>query len=266
MRSGRLSALCGALALSFAAPADAQTTADAAPRQALQATLFVDAPHGAPINTSAAGPTLDEEQRRLLACNWSGGYCWTRGPAPAVRQDQNSAYYPADAHQAEREARILVACVVGADRRAECSAENEGPEGQSFGANAVRLVTDTAAQLNLEPGAAFRVPVQFILHRPGNFPNRPSTWDMRPSGEDFARVYPTGAMERNLDGRTLLICEIQADRRLDCDVAVENPHNEGFGNAALTLTARFRLGEAAFGTPGYTVGERIRVPISFFIA
>ena len=229
-------------------------------RQPLQGTLYVDARR----DGADSGPgTLDAENLEYLRCSWSGNMC----NSPQTGSDvefQNTSYYPPEARAAGLEGRALVACAVRAASRIECSLESEAPDGSSFGAQALRLVTETAERLELPTGAVFRVPVQFSLHRGARI-ERASAWDSIPDGEDFMRAFPSRALEQEVSGRAVLICEIRADRRLDCTVLGEGPEGYGFGNAALRLYSRFRLSPEMFGTPGYTVGERIRMPLTFLV-
>lgn len=222
-------------------------------RQALQAWLFVDAPGG----SNNRDETPSAEWVRYLSCSWAGRLpCWP--PRTSETGRQNVGYYPPRARDQRIDGRALIACTTRADRRLECGIEREAPEGWDFGEYASRLVTDTAARLDIPAGTTFRAPVRFGT-RPRN------QWEAIPTAGDFNRVYPANAMEREIEGRTLLFCEIRADRRLNCILGQEAPEGEGFGNAALYLSTRFRLSEEAFGSPGYSEGERIRLPISFRI-
>ena len=227
-------------------------------RQPLQSTLYVDARRD---GSDSGAATLDAEDLEYLRCSWSGSMCNAPQAGSAVEY-QNTSYYPPEARVAGTEGRALVACAVRSGNRVDCSLEAEAPDGSSFGAQALRLVTETAERLDLPTGAVFRVPVQYSLHRAAR-PERPSAWDSTPDAEAFERVFPMRALEQEVSGRAVLICDIRTDRRLDCTVLGEGPEGFGFGNAALRLYSRFRVSPEMFGTPGYTVGERIRIPITF---
>ncbi len=88
-------------------------------------------------------------------------------------------------------------------------------------------------------------------------------WMRKPSGEDFARLYPDSAASRNLSGRATISCVVKADGNLrDCKIDQESPPNEGFGNAALRMAAKFQL--SADVAPGTTLeGGTVKIPIRF---
>ena len=86
-------------------------------------------------------------------------------------------------------------------------------------------------------------------------------WIETPDGSDFARYYPTNALERGTAGRVVLECIVAIDGRLRCAVVEEEPANHDFGLAALGIAQSFRMAEQIDGLP--TVGKRVRVPISF---
>ncbi|WP_337186621.1 TonB family protein [Phenylobacterium sp.] len=88
-------------------------------------------------------------------------------------------------------------------------------------------------------------------------------WTSRPDGEDVSRVYPTQARAQGLDGRAIVTCRVAGDGRLErCNLTAEAPLGAGFGQAALTLTGRFRMAPVdRKGQP--TAGGEIRIPILF---
>lgn len=235
-------------------------------RQILQGTLFVDAIAGSSAPQDSAGPTLTNETREALSCSWSGRFCWSNASSSGLtREDQNAGYYPPAARTAGFNGRALVACAIRADRHADCGVETETSPGQEFGAYAVRLVSDVATSLNLEPGAVFRVPVQFAVHPANQRPRSPEIWERRPTAFDFEQYFPMEALANEHEGRTILICEIMANRHLNCAGGFEDPVGEGFGQAAAAISRSFVLSPEFFGTPGYAEGERIRIPITFRI-
>jgi hypothetical protein len=236
-------------------------------RQALQGTQFVDATNETPSPIAQGHLQLTEERISALSCSWGGRHCWSQPSSSSqTRDDENPQYYPLAARQAGVGGRALVACAIRTDRRVDCGVESEAPSGHEFGVHAQRLVSDIAARLSLEPGAVFRVPVQFGVHARGTQPARlENLWERRPTAQDFTMYYPPEALRSEHEGRTMLLCEILADRRINCTSGFEDPQNEGFGQAAAAISRSFLLSEEMFGTPGYTVGERIRIPISFRI-
>jgi TonB family protein len=231
-------------------------------RQALQTTLYVDERRDA-TEPGAEANALDVDYLSYLACTWAGRFCRAPDDGSAV-QYQNTRHYPSAARASGVEGRALVACAARANNRIDCAVESEAPAGSEFGAHALRLVADTAAAFSLPQGTVFRVPVEFALH-PSSRPERDSAWEELPSGADFARHYPPLAVQRGVDGAAMVLCEIQADRRVACELQGEAPENFGFGRAALRMASQYRVSEQRFGLPGYTVGERLRWTIVFHI-
>ena len=62
----------------------------------------------------------------------------------------------------------------------------------------------------------------------------------------LARMYPTRALERGMAGIVHLCCTARADRRLDCNVAIEWPENQSFGSTALRYANGLRLTESSY--------------------
>jgi hypothetical protein len=89
-----------------------------------------------------------------------------------------------------------------------------------------------------------------------------ATWVERPASRDFARYYPSRAMEIGRSGTAILFCTVRADYGLDCAVAYEGPVGWGFGEAALRVSQAFRI--APLGPDGAsTIGQTVRLPIRF---
>ncbi len=87
-------------------------------------------------------------------------------------------------------------------------------------------------------------------------------WLQRPSSQDFNRYYPQRALDREQEGRVVLDCLVDANGRISCTVASEDPSGWGFGVAALRISRNFRAAaQTSDGRP--TSGGRTRVPISF---
>jgi outer membrane biosynthesis protein TonB len=80
----------------------------------------------------------------------------------------------------------------------------------------------------------------------------------RPSPQEFAAAYPHGAEALGVNGRAVLVCDVDRGGRLErCKVAAETPAGAGFGGAALGLVHAFRLAAPA------AESERISFPIGF---
>jgi periplasmic protein TonB len=88
------------------------------------------------------------------------------------------------------------------------------------------------------------------------------TWLTRPDGRDYARYYPSRAMEREQEGRVVLDCLVSGDGRISCSVISEDPPNWGFGEASLRIAREFRIA-AQTGDGRPTNGGRVRVPITW---
>jgi len=85
-------------------------------------------------------------------------------------------------------------------------------------------------------------------------------WIERPTGQDFADLYPRIAAVSEMEGRVVLDCTVNASSRLDCSVVSEDPPGFGFGEASLRAATRFRL--APMLEDGRPVdGARIRIPM-----
>jgi TonB family protein len=181
----------------------------------------------------------------------------TRINAPAGADDATARFYPEQALRANISGRALVACAARADGAIDCAVERESPEGYGLGASALAAVRD-AMRGALAPGEVVRAPVDFNLRTA-----RGADWAQRPDGRDFARLYPARALQRGLSGGAVLICAVRGDGGLDCAVEQEQPAGQGFGAAALQLSAAFQLAPEALGAPGRAPGDRFRLPISF---
>lgn len=70
-------------------------------------------------------------------------------------------------------------------------------------------------------------------------------YDRRPSA-DFARRYPSGAMERELPGAAVLCCRVDERRRFNCETAFEWPQGYGFGDASVSVIEELRLTQGSY--------------------
>jgi TonB family protein len=88
-------------------------------------------------------------------------------------------------------------------------------------------------------------------------------WVTRPTGADFADLYPPEALKAGVGGAAVVGCSVSAQGRLtDCKVLTEAPAQAGFGPAALKLSERLAM--KPMGRDGHPVaGGRVRIPVRF---
>jgi protein TonB len=88
-------------------------------------------------------------------------------------------------------------------------------------------------------------------------------WLRRPDGAQLTKYYPPRAMDQEIAGSATLTCVVTASGRLNaCRVAAETPAGEGFGEAAMKLSAFFQMSPRTVdGQP--VDGGVVRIPIRF---
>jgi hypothetical protein len=234
-------------------------------RLVIQSRLYVSGTRPRGADTGGAFPPLFMQR---ATCGWNRSENCARQAMLANEADEDSPpvslfrYYPERALREEIDGRVVIACAMRADRTLDCAVQAEVPTGQEFGQRAIQLVSDIAAQLGatIEPGAVFRVAVAFNAEGYGSpLYEHPPTW------RDYDRWFPREARSRNEEGRVDLECTILPNRRLECYGGYEHPAGIGFSGAALGLASELELRRSIVGTPGYEVGERIKVPFVFAI-
>jgi periplasmic protein TonB len=83
------------------------------------------------------------------------------------------------------------------------------------------------------------------------------TWLQQPNGNDYARLYPPRALEREQTGVVTVDCLVGGDGRIACSIVSEDPQGWGFGEATLRIARQFRVAaQTSDGRP--TSGGRIR--------
>jgi TonB family protein len=101
-------------------------------------------------------------------------------------------------------------------------------------------------------------------------PPRPSgitqpDWLSKPTGEDFAELYPKDAARNMVEGSATISCRIDAAGALiDCAATSEAPPGAGFGAAALAMSGKFKMRPMTKdGVP--VAGGVVRIPIRFVL-
>jgi TonB family protein len=181
-----------------------------------------------------------------------------------------AAAYPPDALKHRVEGHSTMRCTVtAAGTLTNCVVTEETPAGQGFGAaelsisSKLRMQPQTADGRPVE-GATVDVPVAWRIDDHPTPPLLPSPhWVRTPNGDDFARVYPSAAMRRGIEGHTTMRCDVKADGTLtNCVVTEETPKGAGFGDAALKLAPKFRMTPTT--DDGKSVeGGSVIIPISW---
>jgi TonB family protein len=88
------------------------------------------------------------------------------------------------------------------------------------------------------------------------------SWFIRPSDDDITRVYPAVALQKRTTGVATMRCTVDVDGYLsNCTILNETPKDQGFGNAALEITAYMRMHPATnYGVP---IPSIVTVPVGF---
>lgn len=90
-------------------------------------------------------------------------------------------------------------------------------------------------------------------------------WTSRPTASQMSRFYPERAQRLGHSGSASISCTVDATGRLhNCAVSRETPVGEGFGDAALRLSAYFRMSpQIVDGRP--IDGGQVNIPLGFAI-
>ena len=90
-------------------------------------------------------------------------------------------------------------------------------------------------------------------------------WVQKPTLGELMSVYPHSALDNAKMGMVVIDCRVATDGTLGgCTVESQPRGKYGFGEAGLTLAARFRMAaQDADGRP--TAGAGVRIPILFKI-
>jgi TonB family protein len=163
------------------------------------------------------------------------------GPTP----DQRAAAFPRNPLAAHGGHSTLQCMVTAEGRLRDCRVTEEAPSGAGFGAAALSLAPAFSFE-PASPGHLTETPVTlpFTWAVPSLVAQRLALrvpWAEAPSFADLAAAFPAGARAAHMAGEANLFCTIGSDRRLHgCRVVSETPQGQGFGDAARSLTRRFR--------------------------
>ena len=88
-------------------------------------------------------------------------------------------------------------------------------------------------------------------------------WVRRPTGDEFAGVYPQYAQRHHVSGQATIRCSVKPDGSLTaCEVVDETPRGAHFGEAALELWGRMRIAMDD-GTPIPSGTTTVDIPTRF---
>jgi TonB family protein len=186
---------------------------------------------------------------------------WIEAPSAA----DVAAAYPAKAKEAGVGGTVELTCTINREGRPRtCAVLKETPSNYLFGTAARRLAERLRVnELNLR-GQDVMIPVTFnpeVLKAEGVAITKPA-WAAMPSIEDFQATFPKTANGVN-SVRVVLACTVLNSGALGaCSVDSEDPPGQGYGQGALALAAKFRVGPwSQDGQP--TLGARLKLPIRY---
>ena len=112
------------------------------------------------------------------------------------------------------------------------------------------------AQVESPPGMTQPLPSGFVTT---------PDWVGKPTGQDFARLFPIGAQRENLEGQAVIQCGVSMEGRLaDCRVTSEIPRDAGFGQATLQLAPLFKMRPLDRDRQP-VVGRAIKIPVRWVL-
>jgi TonB family protein len=182
-----------------------------------------------------------------------------------------AAAYPEKAKAAKIGGRATVFCEINdSGGLTQCTTVAEEPHGQGFAtaarklAHEFRLGVTGPADVKVLRDAAVQLPVTFD---PAMISGGPQVigkplWAATPTAEDVQAAF--AATPKNIGTvRVVLACKVeQGGWTSGCKVESEAPAGQGFGQAALALTPKFRVATWTIeGLP--VVGGVIRVPLRY---
>jgi TonB family protein len=213
------------------------------------------------LRTAAFAAALFSLSAIAVAAAQPVAVSWAEAPTAA----DVAAAWPAKARAAGTAGMANLSCTIGHDGRPrDCAVLGEEPSGQGFGFAARKLAEKLRVAQGGSTGAEVRIPVTFdpalLAARPLTI-TRPA-WTELPAPADFQASFPQTANGVN-EVRVALVCQAGAGGVLSaCDIVREEPAGLGYGQGALALAPKFRVGPwSQDGLP--TIGAKVRVPIRY---
>ncbi|MEZ5955812.1 MAG: TonB family protein [Hyphomonadaceae bacterium] len=193
--------------------------------------------------------------------------------------------YPSQATEQYVEGRATIECFVRLDTTLTCSVTAESPASWGFGDAALAIARTfrvEPARVNGEPveGGRIRRTIRFVMPTSGSSyeglnPAQRAiaeayesivtlpTWDEAPPTAAVLLSTPEAARVANTQGRGILSCRINPERRLNCEPHSETPAGSGFAAAAMTLAPMFRVSPSSQDFADAHAVEPFILPISF---
>lgn len=160
--------------------------------------------------------------------------------------------------------KAILGCVAAKDGKLiDCKILKEDPAGQGFGEAALSVVGYERIKTEDETGASVegrRVATRFEFLAPGD--SNPD-WIRKPNGRELASVFPKKALEKGVEGRATIKCQVTVEGFLEaCKVLFEAPAGMDFGAAGLQLAPQFRMSPKIRGGKPVPGGE-VTIPINW---
>lgn len=191
---------------------------------------------------------------------------WVKIP----RQEDLAAVWPQAAVRKGVDGRVMVRCVVTVEGLLNrCEVLSEDPPGLGYGAAALQLTPQFQMKPQLVNGAPVEstvvVPINFSgaarmqLAATTEFAVNPQ-WTEAPTKADVLAAYPKRA--KGVSGKALLECWFgKGGGLVNCHTLSETPKYKGFGEAAQSLTRKFKGG--THRQNGKSI-DGVKVRVSFY--
>ncbi|MCA8885443.1 MAG: energy transducer TonB [Hyphomonadaceae bacterium] len=174
--------------------------------------------------------------------------------------------YPSQAVEQSVEGRATLECLVRLDTTVDCSVIAESPASWGFGDAALAIARSfrvAPARVDGQPveGGRIRNTIRFVLppvedSYEGLSPEQRAieeafadldlpNWEEAPTTSSVLVATPHAAREANVQGRGILSCRVNRERRLRCRPFREMPADSGFGVAAMRLAPQFLVAQSS---------------------